>query len=89
MSAKKKAMARSHKHRGGVEENDAGGGRLGSSLSLAGNYLKTSDFIMDKYAIGKGSFGFVILAKSKINNMTYALKQTRKVDVVKKKAIKF
>lgn len=61
----------------------------GDPSQLGGSYLKTSDFIMDSYAIGKGSFGFVILAKSKKNNLTYALKQTRKVDVIKKKGMKF
>ena len=47
--------------------------------------VSKNDFIMDSYAIGKGSFGFVVLGKHKRNNITYALKQTRKVDVIKKK----
>jgi serine/threonine protein kinase len=51
--------------------------------------VSKNDFIMDSYAIGKGSFGFVVLGKHKRNNITYALKQTRKVDVIKKKGIKF
>ena len=62
---------------------------LGDPDGLAGLNLKTSDFIMDEYAIGKGSFGYVRLGKAKANGKTYALKQTRKVDVIAKKAIKF
>ena len=48
-----------------------------------------NDFIMDSYAIGKGSFGFVRLGKNKKNSLTYAIKQTRKIDVCKKKGMKF
>ncbi len=85
---KKKIMgnkrSRSRGGRDGVDQ----GLHCGTGSSLGG-VLTTSDFIMDSYAIGKGSFGFVILAKHKANNMTYALKQTRKVDVVKKKGMKF
>ena len=44
---------------------------------------------MDSYAIGKGSFGFVRLGKNKKNSLTYAIKQTRKIDVCKKKGMKF
>ena len=55
---------------------------------LPGN-VSSNDFIMDSYAIGKGSFGFVRLGKHKRTSLTYAIKQTRKVDVVKKKGMKF
>ena len=85
---KKKAMTMHRRNSSGGGRGNEEGLLCGSGSSLGG-VLTTSDFIMDTYAIGKGSFGFVILAKSKSNNMTYALKQTRKVDVVKKKGMKF
>lgn len=47
-----------------------------TSLQLSPS-VSADDFIMDTYAIGKGSFGFVRLAKHKRNSVTYALKQVR------------
>lgn len=71
-------------HRG----NDAQSPNKTDPTSFLGVVSK-NDFIMDSYAIGKGSFGFVVLGKHKRNSMTYALKQTRKIDVIKKKGMKF
>ena len=70
------------------EEKSAAGVSPTDASQPLGAISKT-DFIMDSYAIGKGSFGFVRLGKHKRNSMCYALKQTRKIDIVKKKGIKF
>ena len=53
------------------------------------NNLTTNSFILDEYAIGKGSYGYVRLGKLKSTGATYALKQTRKVDIVKKRAMRY
>jgi hypothetical protein len=73
-----------------MKQESIGGGALitGVSGQLPSD-LTTASFILDEYAIGKGSYGYVRLGKLKSSGATYALKQTRKVDIVQKRAMRY
>ncbi|KAK8797217.1 hypothetical protein WA158_004427 [Blastocystis sp. Blastoise] len=57
-----------------------------STLNLASSSLSKNDFTMLK-VVGKGSFGKVLLVRSKINKKVYALKILSKEKVVERKQV--
>tara|TARA_B100000780_G_C20658150_1_gene262064 strand:- start:62 stop:430 length:369 start_codon:yes stop_codon:yes gene_type:complete len=83
-----RSLGRAARMKGIKKNNNSSSSSSSTSSSMNPEQLSTTslqlsppvtagDFIMDTYAIGKGSFGFVRLAKHKRNSVTYALKQVR------------